>query len=258
MRLLFLGDIVGRPGREAVRDAIPRFVEKHQPDFLVANAENAAGGVGLTPELAMELFSLGLDVLTLGNHAFSKKEITSILDSELRVIRPLNFPPGVPGRGYTVVERNGVRLGVVNLLGRVFSEVHLDCPFRAADAALSALVTKADFVIVDFHADATSEKAALGFYLDGRAGAVIGTHTHVQTADERILPKGTAFITDAGMCGPVDSVIGMRPADSIQRFLTQIPERLEVAGGKAMVQGVLVDWNDAGRPTNIERVAMRP
>ena len=237
---------------------MPRLLEKHQPDFLVANAENAAGGVGLTPELAMELFSLGLDVLTLGNHAFSKKEITSILDSESRVIRPLNFPPGVPGRGYTVVERNGVRLGVINLLGRVFSDVHLDCPFRAADVALSVLQDKVDFVMVDMHADATSEKIALALYLDGRAGAVIGTHTHVQTADERILPKGTAFITDAGMCGPVDSVIGMRPAESIQRFLTQIPERLEVAAGKAMVQGVLVGWNNEGRATTIERVTVRP
>ena len=256
--MLFLGDIVGRPGREAVRDGLPALMEKYEPDFVVANAENAAGGMGITPELATELFSLGMDALTLGNHTWSKKDIVTFLDDEPRLVRPLNFPPGVPGRGYTVVERQGVRLGIINLMGRVFSDVHLDCPFRTGEAAIDELRSRAEFVLVDMHADATSEKIALAMYLDGRVTAVIGTHTHVQTADERVLPGGTAFITDAGMCGPMNSVIGMRPAESIRRFLTQIPERLEVASGRATLQGVVVEARAGGRAVSIERFTIIP
>lgn len=245
-----IGDVVGRPGRRAVRALLPRLRGEHSIDLVVANGENAAGGFGLTRETAQELLDCGVDVITSGNHIWDRREIVPHLDSDLPILRPVNYPEGVTGRGYLALGE----AVVVNAMGRVFM-APLMCPFRAMDALLEELAeSKPEVVIVDFHAEATSEKQALGWYLDGRVGAVLGTHTHVATTDARILPKGTAFVTDVGMVGPWDSVIGNEPRSVLERFLKQIPKRLAVPGGPLIFNSVLVEFDDQGRALSIQRL----
>lgn len=253
MRILFVGDVHGRPGRRAVTRRVPALRRELGVDFVVANAENSAGGVGLTPQTASELFEAGVDVLTGGNHTWAKREAYALLESDPRLVRPANYPPGVPGQGSTVVRRGGLSLAVLNLQGRVFMDP-LDDPFRVARAEADRLRQRTPFVLVDFHAEATSEKVAMGYYLDGRVTAVVGTHTHVQTADERVLPGGTAYITDVGMTGPRDGVIGVDRQAILQRFLTQLPVRFEVASGPVQLSAVLVEADAEGRATSIRRI----
>lgn len=255
MKILYFGDVVGKPGRRAVVRTAARLVDGGEADFVIANAENASGGKGIDPKTAREFFDAGFDVLTSGNHIWQHKEIMSYLDSSDRLLRPANFSPGVAGRGFGVfLSRAGPPVAVVNLIGRVFMGL-AECPFRAADEALRRIGDRAPIVFVDMHAEATSEKVALGRYLDGRVAAVVGSHTHVQTADECVLPNGTAYITDTGMCGPSDSVIGMRTQQVVKRFLDQLPARFEVGDGPALVQAVLVDVDDeTGRARSIERL----
>lgn len=257
MRFLMIGDVVGRPGRKAVRENLPRMIDDYAVDFVLANGENASGGKGLTPAVADELFGYGIDVLTMGNHVWNKKEILGIIDTEPRLIRPANYPPGTPGVGFAVyTDGRGVRVGVANISGRVFMPA-LDCPFRVINDILPRLLRETKIVVVDFHAEATSEKVAMGWYLDGRASAVLGTHTHVQTADERILPGGTAFITDVGMTGPRESVIGVKKQPVIERFILQMPRRFEVASGPYQLNAVLVETDDeSGRAMMIQRLFM--
>jgi len=245
MRILFLGDIVGKPGRRAVARFLPHAREADGIDFTIANCENAAGGKGVDPGTVRELLAAGVDVLTSGNHIWAKREIVEYMSNSDVLLRPANFAPATPGWGFTVrPSRAGVAVGVVNLIGRVFMGPY-DCPFRTADAVLDSLRGRAPVVFVDMHAEATSEKVAMGWYLDGRVAAVVGSHTHVQTADGRILPKGTAYLTDAGMCGPIDSVIGVKREQVLQRFLTQMPHRFEVASGRVTVQGAIVDVDES-------------
>jgi len=234
IEVLFIGDVIGAPGREALQ----QFLKGRQTDFTIVNGENLAGGVGITPKIAEEVFDLGVDAITTGNHVWKKKEIVPYIEIQQRLLRPINYPDDAPGRGYALLEKNGKRLYVVNVEGRVFMSPLL-CPFRSMERLMSELEGDVP-VVVDFHAEATSEKIAMGWFLDGRVSAVIGTHTHVQTADERILPLGTGYITDIGMTGPSDSVIGMRKESVIRRFLTQIPQRFEVAKGRVEVQGVRI------------------
>ncbi len=258
MRLLFLGDIVGRPGRRAVAQFLPRFAAREGVDFVVANCENASGGKGIDPRTAEELRDAGIDVLTSGNHVWQKREILPYLAENERLLRPLNFAPGTPGRGWTAVTRRGrPPVGVVNLIGRVFMGL-AECPFRAIDAVLPDVRREAPIVLVDMHAEATSEKVAMGRFLDGRVTAVVGSHTHVQTADESILPGGTGYLTDAGMCGPEDGVLGVRTESVIQRFLTQMPVRFDVAQGPVLVQGLLMDVEESSaRTIAVRRVRER-
>jgi len=255
MKILFLGRIVGRGARRLLRRTLRDLRTKLGADFVVGNGENAAGGKGIDPDSLEELFESGIDVVTSGNHIWQHRSILPHLDREPRLLRPINFPEGSPGHGWTVAtSRDGTRVGVLNLIGRVFMGSS-DCPFRAADRALAEAGGAADVVLVDMHAEATSEKVAMGWYLDGRVAAVVGSHTHVQTADERILPKGTAYLTDAGMCGPIDSVIGMGREEVVERFLTQRPTRFEVASGPVVVQGALIDVDPAaGSASAIRRV----
>jgi len=250
MKILALGDIVGRPGRQAVHRFLRSLKLKYELDLIIANGENAAGGFGLTVSTARELLDDGVDVITSGNHIWAQKEIVPYLDDDLPVVRPLNYPPGVPGRGYLVTGK----VMVVNLIGRTFM-TNYDCPFRTMDRLLDEVTTAPPVIIVDFHAEATSEKVAMGRYLDGRVSAVLGTHTHVGTIDTRILPGGTAYVTDIGMCGPIDSVIGDDAEAVLQRFLTMIPHRLSVAKGKPELNAVLVEVDeDSGRAMYIERI----
>lgn len=247
MRILLIGDIVGRPGRRVVRELLPRLRKHHRLDLVVANAENAAGGFGITPPVGEELLTSGIDILTTGNHAWGKKESYDYLDAEPRVLRPSNYPAGVPGRGSAVVQTaTGGLAGVINLGGRVFFSTDLECPFRAGQREAALLRDRTPVIIVDFHAEATSEKVALGYHLDGQVSVVAGTHTHVQTADERILPGGTACISDLGMTGPVDGVIGIRKELAIERFLTQLPIRFEVQQGRCALCGLVVEVDDHG------------
>lgn len=259
MRILFFGDVVGRPGRDIVLKRLPALRKQHGADVVVVNGENAAGGVGITAQICRELFDIGTDVITLGNHAWDKREIATYIDEEPRLIRPLNFPPGTPGFGSYVVRRGGKPLlGVVQAHGRVFSSLLLEDPFRALDAEVERLRAITPNILVDIHGEATSEKAALGWYLDGRVSAVIGTHTHIQTADEAVLPGGTAYLTDAGMCGPWVSVIGTDRQLVLERFLTQMPVRLEVAQGPAILCAVLVEVDAAtGKAITIQRILER-
>lgn len=259
MRFLFIGDIVAKAGRQAVYEWLPELRRQYRPDVVLANAENAAGGSGLTPVIAEELFAAGVSGLTLGNHAWDKREIIPYIDGEKRLIRPLNYPGRTPGLGWTVLAGpQGVRFGLVNVLGRVFAGANYEDPFRAVDAALEEIHAVTPLVIVDVHAEATSEKIALGWYLDGRASLVVGTHTHVQTADEQILPSGTAYLTDVGMTGPWVSVIGVRRELVLEKFLSQLPVRFEAAKGPRQLCGVVVDADEkTGRATHIERVFVR-
>lgn len=257
MKILFVGDIIGGPGREAVRHLLPELKQKENIDFVLANGENAAGGLGLTPKVAEELFSCGLDIITSGNHIWDKKDILQFLAKDNRILRPANYPAGVIGVGSTIISRQGKKLGVINLSGRVFMN-NLDCPFRAATVEIERLKDSVRVMVVDMHAEATSEKIAMGWYLDGKVSAVIGTHTHVQTADERILPQGTAYITDMGMTGAFDSVIGVKKEIILERFLTQVPVRLEVARGDVALQGAVVEVDDdSGKARGIKRINIK-
>jgi metallophosphoesterase (TIGR00282 family) len=255
MRILFLGDIVGRPGRDIVCHILPTFRAKNGIDFVIANGENAAGGSGMTPRLAEELLEAGVDVLTSGDHIWKKKEIYDYLNSTDRLIRPANYPAGVPGKGATAVRAaNGAYIGVVNLVGRVFMEA-VECPFQRGKEEAEKLAPKTRIIILDMHAEATSEKVAMGWFLDGMVSAIIGTHTHIQTADEKILPRGTAYITDCGMTGPYDSVIGRRKAEILERFITQLPVRFEMATDDVQMHGVMIDIDEGtGKATAIKRV----
>ena len=255
MKILFIGDIVGKPGREAVGGLLPVLKKEYSVDFVIANAENAAGGSGVTPAIMQELLSYGIDVLTSGDHIWKKRDIIPVLDQESRLLRPLNYPPGSPGKGAELFDSGkGIKIGVVNVNGCVFMEA-LDCPFRTSRAEVDRLSKETKIIIVDIHAEATSEKIALGWYLDGLVSLVVGTHTHIQTADEQILPKGTAYITDAGMCGPFYSVIGRKIEDVLLRFITKIPTRFEVATDNIQLQGVVVDIDaDTGKASSILRI----
>jgi len=257
MKIVFLGDIVGKPGREAALTVVPILRAEYAPDLIVANAENVAGGWGITGEIARALHAGGIDVVTLGNHTWAKPDAYDFLGAETRVLRPANYPPGAPGRGWGLYKTaSGLTVGVANLIGRIFMEP-LDDPFRAADEVIAHLRPHTNVLFFDFHAETTSEKQAFGWYLDGRASAVVGTHTHVQTADERVLPGGTAYITDVGMCGPENSVIGMDVSIVVERFRTQLPHRFQVAtGGPTRVCAVLVSVDpDTGRAAGIERIS---
>jgi 2',3'-cyclic-nucleotide 2'-phosphodiesterase len=255
MKILFVGDVVGSPGREAIKKLVAPLKQELQIDFVIVNAENASGGSGITAKVATELFASGVDVLTSGDHIWKKPEIFELINQEERILRPLNFPSGAPGRGASVFKaKNGVKVGVININGRVFMDA-LDCPFKTALKAAQELAAETKIIIVDMHAEATSEKIALGWYLDGKVSAIFGTHTHIQTADEKILPKGTAYITDVGMTGPYDSVIGRRVEDVLTRFLSSIPVRFEVAQGNIQLHGALVEIDEAtGRARSILRI----
>lgn len=255
MRILILGDVVGRPARRAMRDILPELIEREKADLVIANAENAAGGMGVDIKSAKELFSAGVHVLTSGNHIWKKKEIYPFLDEHETLIRPANFPAGAPGRGWCFWRHNELRAVIINLQGRVFMPNHVEDPFRCVDELLQNHGRLAPVIIVDMHGEATSEKTAMGWYLDGRASVVYGTHTHVPTADERILPHGTAYITDVGMCGPLDSVIGMEREVVIQGFLTQLPRQFEVAKDNVALQGIIADIDEKnGRAREIRRL----
>ncbi|MFC1860744.1 TIGR00282 family metallophosphoesterase [Chloroflexota bacterium] len=250
MLVLLIGDIIGKPGRQTLHMLLPSLKKEYNLDMVIANAENASGGLGLTPATAEELFGIGIDVITSGNHIWHHKEIIPYLDEKKPVLRPLNYPPGVPGKGYIINNK----VLVVNLIGRAFIG-NFDCPFRAMDRLLTELKNKPPVILVDFHAEATSEKMALGQYLDGRVSAVVGTHTHVGTIDTRLLNNGTAYVTDIGMTGPINSVIGDDTESVLQRFLTMIPNRLAVGKGKTILNSVLVRIDEeSGKAQSIERI----
>jgi len=256
MRILFIGDIVGRPGRELVRDGLRGLVEYHSVDFVIANAENSAAGFGITREIGDQLLDYGVDVMTSGNHIWDKKEALDYIGTEPRLLRPANYPAGAPGNGsYVARTRNGVSVGVINAMGRVFM-LNIDDPFVVIRREIEAMRDRTRIIFVDFHAEATSEKIAMGWHLDGLATAMVGTHTHVQTADERILPKGTAYLTDVGMTGPHDSVIGVEISAALGRFLTALPQKFETATGNPRLNAVIVDADEkTGRATEIERLS---
>ena len=259
MRLAFFGDVVGRPGRRALARLLPRIAAEEGVHFVVANCENASGGKGVDPESAEELYDAGIDVLTTGNHVWRNPAIVPYMRDNGRLLRPQNFARGVPGQGWTVrpARGEGTAVGVLNLIGRVFMEPS-ECPFRAAQEAVELIRAQTAVIVVDMHGEATSEKVGMGRFLDGQVSAVVGSHTHVQTADEAVLPGGTAYLTDAGMCGPEDSILGMKPEPVLRRFLTQMPARFEVAGGPVVVQGVLIDVDEMnGRAVAIRRIRER-
>ena len=255
MIILFIGDIVGKPGRDAALALVPILRAEYKPDLVIANAENIAGGWGITPPIAQMLLHGGMDVLTMGNHTWAKAEGEAVMETQARVLRPANYPPGTPGRGFGLFKTaSGALVGVANLNGRTFMEP-LDDPFRAADAIISEVAAHTKVIFFDFHAETTSEKVAFGWHCDGRVSAVVGTHTHIPTADERVLPGGCAYITDAGMCGPINGVIGMDKEIVLARFRTQMPHRFQVAEGPAALSGVVIDINEAtGKARSIERV----
>ena len=255
MELLFVGDVVGQAGRRWLKRGLRELSAERRPDLIVVNGENSAGGHGITPSTARELFRAGADVITTGNHIWDRKEIHGMLEQEERLLRPANYPEPAPGGGVCMVEaRDGTRVGVVNLMGRVFM-AQLDDPFRMVDEILEELRPQTDAIVIDFHAETTSEKIAFGWHVDGRASAVLGTHTHVPTADARVLPGGTAYITDVGMTGPYDSVIGMEKEQALERFLTQRPVRFSPAEGDVRLAGVRVEISPQdGRALSIERV----
>ena len=253
MNILFIGDTVGRPGRQLLKVLLPGLKEEYDVDFTIANVENAAGGSGITPGVATEIFDYGIDVFTAGDHIFKKRDVLSIIDDESRILRPANFPPATPGRGAGIFKAaNGESVGVINLLGRVFMEPR-ECPFRIVKEEIESMQSK--IITLDFHAEATSEKVAMGWYLDGLVSAILGTHTHIQTADEKILPKGSAYITDVGMTGPQYSVIGRKIEDVLAKFITQVDRRFEVATDDLQLQAVLLDIDErTGKATSIKRI----
>ena len=252
--VLCVGDVFGEPGRKAVQTLLPRLRKQYEADLAVVNVENAAAGFGVTPLIARTFLDQGVDVMTSGNHIWDRKEVIGYIVKENLLLRPANYPPGTPGTGSVVVKAGPHKVAVLNLMGRVFLP-HLDCPFRKADEEIPRLRQDTPIIIVDMHTEATSEAQAMGWYLDGRVSAVVGTHRHVQTADERLLPQGTAFITDLGMTGPVDSVIGVEPELAISRFLTQMPNKFEPAKGPAALHGAVIRIDpDTGRALSIERL----
>lgn len=258
MKLLLIGDIVGKTGRRMILSQVPDTVERYAIDLVIANAENAAGGNGLTHEVMDELFAVGIGVLTSGNHIFDKKEVFEFLDDVPHLLRPLNLPPGTPGHGYVVASPGNIPVAVINVAGRAFMPFQYDDPFRAVEQVLESLPTEVKIVVVDFHAETTSEKAALGWYLDGRVSVIVGTHTHVQSSDERILPQGTAFITDLGMTGPRDSVIGVKSELVIQKLRSQMPVRFDTAQGAGQFGALVVEVDDtSGHAVNIHRIFLR-
>jgi 2',3'-cyclic-nucleotide 2'-phosphodiesterase len=258
MRILFIGDIVGRPGRDTLKNHLANILEERQIDLCIANAENSASGNGITPRLAEELLSLRIDVLTSGNHIWDKKEVLAYFGQQPRLLRPANYPPLTPGRGlFAGTTRTQVPFAVINLQGRVFMPP-IDCPFRTAEAILQQLSPDTKVILVDFHAEATAEKQAFGWYFDGRVSAIVGTHTHVVTADEQILPKGTAYITDAGMTGPHDSVIGVDKEIILPKFINQMPAKFETAVGDLRINGVELEVDpETGQATGIHRYCLR-
>jgi 2',3'-cyclic-nucleotide 2'-phosphodiesterase len=251
MRVLFIGDVVGGPGRRGLKAAMPELRERQRPDFVVVNGENSAGGMGITEKTAKAIFDVGADVITTGNHVYRHREAYDFLDRTERVIRPANYPHANPGRGHVVVEAGGMRVGVINLSGAVGLQVARS-PFHEVDSILERL--EADCTIVDFHAEVSSEKVAMGWHLDGRVTAVLGTHTHVPTADARVLPQGTAHISDVGMTGSRTSVLGVKPEQVLERFITQMPVRFETAEDDVWVMGVVVEVNERGLADSIEQV----
>lgn len=243
MRILFIGDIVGRTGRRMLKDNLNIIIGEHNIDFVIANGENSAGGVGITKNVYEELLGYGIDIITLGNHAWAKKEIFSFINEADRMVRPANYPYQTPGKPYVIVENKGVRIAVINMCGRVFME-SIECPFKAIEEIISEIDSKADITILDFHGEATSEKVAMGWFLDGRITAVLGTHTHIQTADERILPNGTAYITDVGMTGPKNSVLGVKKEIIIKKFQTCLPEKFELEDDEGQINSVILNIDD--------------
>jgi 2',3'-cyclic-nucleotide 2'-phosphodiesterase len=256
MRILFIGDIVGRPGRELIRQGLGGLVAYHSIDLVIANAENAAAGFGITREIGDQLLDWGVDVMTSGNHVWDKKEALDYIGTESRLLRPANFPAGAPGNGsYLARTKDGQSVGVVNVMGRVFMQL-LDDPFAVVLKEIEALKSRARIIFVDFHAEATSEKMAMGWHLDGKVTAIVGTHTHVQTADERVLPKGTAYLTDVGMTGPHDSVIGVETRAALGKFLSGMPARFDTATENPRLNAVVIDADEhTGRATDIERLS---
>jgi hypothetical protein len=258
MRILFIGDVIGKPGREIVASVLPRLVEEQRIDFILANGENLAGGFGITSAIAEEMFALGIDLLTSGNHIWDKKEAEEYIAKGQRLLRPANYPEVAPGKGSLVIDRGGCPIGVLNLQGRAFMPA-LDCPFRVGDREISRLRRETPLIFVDFHGEATAEKQAFAWYVDGRVSAVIGTHTHVQTADERILPGGTAYLTDVGMTGGHDSIIGMSIEAPIARFLSGLPKQFRPATGAPRLCGVVVEIDErTGHSTSIVRIQREP
>lgn len=258
MKILFIGDIIGKVGRITTKELIPNIVNRYKIDMVIANGENAAGGFGITEEVVSEIFKCGVHVITTGNHVWDKKEFATQILKEDRVLRPLNYPPGVPGYGSVLYSLpNGEKVAVINISGRVFMST-MDCPFRIGNEEVERLANVTKVIIIDFHAEATSEKIAFGYFIDGKVSAVIGTHTHVQTADEKILPKGTAFITDVGMTGPDNSIIGIKKDQVIQRFLTNMPVRLEPAKGDGIFNAVVIEIDEStGKSTAIQRLQLK-
>jgi len=258
MKIMFIGDIVGSPGRMAIAELLPPLVSKRKIDFVIANCENVAAGFGVTRKIVEELYKCHIDVLTSGNHIWNKKEVLEFIGDFERLLRPANYPSGTPGSGTVLIPLpTGEYVGVLNLAGRIFMQP-IDCPFAAAKSKVAELRKKTNIIIVDIHAEATSEKKALGWYLDGEVSAVLGTHTHVQTADEIILPQGTAYISDAGMTGPFDSVIGIKKEAIIERFITQMPNRFEVARDDIRMQGVIMNIDlVTGKASSIERISIK-
>src|SRR3989338_2354275 len=256
MNILCVGDIVGEPGRSLLEELLPKMAREFNLDAVIVNAENSAGGFGLTAKIADDLLAIGCDCLTLGDHVWDKREMTEYLVNTSRVIRPANFPQGAPGQGWSIIRtKSGVKIGVINLLGRVFMRYNVDCPFRTLKGIVETIRKETKIIIVDMHAEATSEKVAIGFYIDGEVSAVVGTHTHIQTADEKILPKGTAYITDLGMTGPYHSVIGQKKEYIIERFLTSMPNKFEVAAEDVVVCGAVIEVDEkTGLAKKITRI----
>ncbi len=254
LTVICVGDVFGEPGRRAVQMLLPKLKKQHEADLAVVNVENSASGFGVTPQIARTFLEQGVDVMTSGNHIWDKKEIIEYIGKENLLLRPANYPPGTPGAGSIVIKAGPHKVAVLNLMGRVFLP-QLDCPFRKADEELERLRAETSIIVVDMHAEATSESQAMGWHLDGRVSVVVGTHRHVQTADERLLPKGTAYITDLGLTGPTDSVIGVEPELALARFLSGMPNRFEPAKGPAMLQGAVIRIDpETGRGLSIERL----
>lgn len=255
MRLLFIGDIVGRPGREMLERSLPKLKQEYQPNLIIVNGENAAGGKGITNKVVRFLFEQGVNGITLGNHTWDNKEIFEFIPNETKVIRPANYPDGTPGLGFTYIRYNDIEVGLINLMGRTFLPA-IDCPFRAVDRILEEMYQRTNIIFVDFHAEATSEKLAMGWHLDGRVSVMVGTHTHVQTADERVLPNGTAYITDVGMTGPLNGILGVEREPVIRKFITQLPARFEVSSDPELqLNAVVIDINKrTGKASSIQRI----
>jgi metallophosphoesterase (TIGR00282 family) len=254
MRILFIGDVVGSPGRDMITNYLPRLKRKYQPTATIVNGENAAGGRGITSKIVKLLMESGAQAITMGNHTWDNREIFDFIDTTPQLIRPANFPEGTPGQGFTLIKVNNIEIAIINLQGRTFLPP-LDCPFRTADQIIKQVRKRTPYIFVDFHAEATSEKQAMGWYLDGQVSAVVGTHTHIQTSDNRLLPKGTAYITDVGMTGPYDGILGMDREAVLKKFLTNLPVRFEVVTGREQLNGVIIDLDKStGLAKSIKRI----